>query len=72
MTKLEFKTLSFSIQNDQLKVNLLKQFYCLIPQIEVEKIAKFKLIDTNTIEFKDIKRRSCLGSRYSFDSSRLL
>jgi len=54
MTKLEFKTLSFSIQNDQLKVNLLKQFYCLIPQIEVEKIAKFKLIDTNTIEFKDI------------------
>ena len=53
MAKLKFKTLSFSTQENQLKVTLLKQFYCSIPQEEVEKIAKFKLLDANTIEFKN-------------------
>ena len=69
MAKLEFKTLTFSIDKsnnkNQLKVNLLKQFYCLIPLEEVEKISEFKLIDTHTIEFKNIEKDKA-DTRFSF------
>ena len=65
MAKLEFKTLSFRIKEGNLKVNLLKQFYCLIPIEEVERIAKFNLIDANTINFEDIEEDKA-DTRFSF------
>jgi uncharacterized protein len=55
MIKLEFKTLSFRIKNDVLQVSLLKLFVTEIPLKEVENIAKFKVLNANTLEFENDK-----------------
>ncbi|PIZ50936.1 hypothetical protein COY27_05305 [Candidatus Woesearchaeota archaeon CG_4_10_14_0_2_um_filter_33_13] len=55
MAHLNYKTLSFSLEKDNLRINLLRIFYCKVPIIELKKIGFLKLIDENTIEFDNNK-----------------
>ena len=50
MATLSFETLAFEIQEDQLRVTILKIFYTLIPQTAISKIGQFS-IEKNSITF---------------------
>jgi uncharacterized protein len=55
MTHLSFKTLSFKQENEDLRVNLLRLFYCKIPVMELKKIGFIKIKDKHTLEFNNEK-----------------
>lgn len=65
MVKLHFNTLSFHDKGEHLQVNLLRLFYAEIPTEEVEKIAKYSLPDSNTIEFTKIDQEKA-ETKFSF------
>ncbi len=52
MATLNFSTLAFKEQKDEVVVTLLNLFITKIPKEELESIAKFKILDKHTIEFK--------------------
>jgi len=55
MAHLSFKTLSFKLEKEYLRVNLLRTFYCKIPLSELKQIGFIKLKDQNTLEFDNEK-----------------
>ena len=69
-----YETLSFQEQGKDLQVTLLNLFVTKIPIKEIEKIAKFELVDNHTIKFnhKNIEKVegifSFLLSKYLNDS----
>ena len=55
MTQLSFKTLSFKLEEKDLRVNLLRTFYCKIPLSELKQIGYVKLEDAHTLDFNNKK-----------------
>ncbi len=65
MAQLSFKTLSFKIDEKDLRVNLLRTFHCKIPLKELESVGPFKLIDQHTLEFIDTYKEKA-EKRFSY------
>ena len=58
MSTLEYKTLSFRENGDNVQVTLLQQFSTQIPIEEVRQIAKYSIPNLNSIEFDIDKERA--------------
>jgi uncharacterized protein len=65
MATLSFETLSFSTEDDNLVVTLLKQFITKIPLEELNNIAEFKLEDNHTLSFQKIEQEK-VEIKFSF------
>ncbi|MEK6853649.1 MAG: radical SAM protein [Nanoarchaeota archaeon] len=65
MAKLQYSTLSFLEKEGNLQVTLLRLFYTAIPKEEVEKIAPFSILETNSIEFAKISEEKA-ETKFSF------
>ena len=55
MAELKFETLSFKLEEERIKVNLLRQFYFYLDNFELEKIGAFQ-VETNKIIFSDVEQ----------------
>ena len=55
MAELSFETLAFQEEDNQLKVNLLRQFFFYLEKAELERIGQVK-VETNKLTFKDISQ----------------
>lgn len=54
---LSFETLQFNLKKETLQINLLKIFKLEIPLLELNKIAKFKVLDKHSIAFSGVKEK---------------
>lgn len=65
MVQLNFKTLSFNLQNDSLQVTLLNLFSASVPLAEVEEIASFTLVDPHKLQFNHPDQKKA-ETKFSF------
>ena len=54
---LTFQDLSFAVEGNDLKVNLLRSFYLKIPLEELQEIGKFHLLSENELSFENISQQ---------------
>ncbi len=57
LAKLTFEDLTFAIEKNDLKVNLLRSFYFKIPLTALDSIGKFHLISENELSFENISQQ---------------